>query len=116
MALLKALNQVIYFLIELSMLGSLAYSGFQSSQHSYEKYLLGIGLPILAATLWGFFAAPRSEYRLEFPYRSTFALTLFGVAFFLLYRTGHSRLAISLGIIALASELTAVVLKQWLLP
>lgn len=112
MQILKGLNQIIYFLIELSMLGSLGYTGFQSSQHTYGKYLLAIGLPLVAATLWGIFAAPRSDYRLAAPYRSLFALTLFGLSFFLLYRTGQARLAITLGIVALASELTALVLKQ----
>lgn len=112
MQLLKGINQIIYFLMELSMLGSLAYWGFQSSQHSYLKYVSAIGLPLLAAVLWGVFAAPRSDYRLAPPYRSLFALTLFGLSFFLLYRTGHSRLAITLGIVALVSELTALVWKQ----
>ena len=112
MQLLRGINEVIYFLIELSMLVSLGYAGFQSSQHPYGKYLLAMGLPVVAATLWGFFAAPRSEYRLAFPYRSFFALTLFGLAFFLLYRTGHTRLASTLAIIALVTELIAVLFEQ----
>ena len=112
MQLIKGLNQLVYFLIELSMLGSFGYAGFQISQHPYGKYLLGIGLPLLAAVLWGIFAAPRATHRLDVPYRSLFALTLFGLAFLLLYRTGHTRLAITLGITAVLSELTALLLKQ----
>ena len=112
MQLIKGLNQVVYFLLELSMLGAYGYAGFHSSQHTYGKYLLGIGLPLIAAILWGIFAAPRSAHRLAFPYRTLFALTLFGVAFLLLYRTGYPHLAITLGIVALASELIALSLKQ----
>lgn len=112
MQLLKGLNQVIYFSLELCMFVSLGYAGFHNSQHPYGKYLMGIGLPLLAATLWGIFAAPRSAYRLDFPYRSLFALTLFGFTALLLYRSGHPRLAIVFGLLALASELTALVLKQ----
>lgn len=109
---LKGLNQTVYFLLELSMLGSFGYAGFHSSQHSYGKYLLAIGLPLIAAILWGIFAAPRSAHRLEPVYRSLFALTLFGISFFLLYRTGQPRLAIILGITALLSVVTALVIKQ----
>ncbi|GAB4029722.1 YrdB family protein [Spirosoma jeollabukense] len=112
MQLLKGLNQLLYFLLELGMLGSFGYAGFQSSQHPVWKYIIALGLPLVAATLWGHFAAPRSSHRLEFPFRSLFALTMFGLAFFLLYRTGQTRLAITLGILALASEVTAIALKQ----
>lgn len=112
MQLLKGLNQILYFLLELGMLGSFGYAGFQSSQHPYGKYIIAIGLPLVAATLWGIFAAPRSGYRLEFPLRSLFSLTLFGLAFFLLYRTGQTRLAITLGILALASEVIAIAFKE----
>ncbi|GAB3705444.1 YrdB family protein [Spirosoma flavus] len=111
MQLIKILNQIIYFLLELCMLASLGYAGFLSSQHTLGKYLLAIGLPLAAAILWGFFAAPRSTYRLEFPYRSLFALTLFGFAFFMLYKTGQTRLAITLGITALLCEFIAISLK-----
>lgn len=112
MQLLKGLNQILYFLLELGMLGSFGYAGFHSTQHPYGKYIIAIGLPLVAATLWGLFAAPRSGYRLDFPYRSLFALTMFGLAFFLLYRTGQTRLAIMLGMLALASELTAIAFKE----
>ncbi|MVM37082.1 DUF2568 domain-containing protein [Spirosoma sp. HMF3257] len=105
---LKVLNQVIYFLLELSMLASFGYTGFQSTQHPFGRYLVGIGLPLLAATFWGIFAAPRSNYRLEPPYRTVFALTLFGSSAILLYRTGHTGLAIAFAVLALVSELTAM--------
>ena len=112
MQLIKSINQVIYFLVELSMLASLGYTGFQLSQHPFGKYVTGIGLPLLAAILWGVFAAPRSAHRLELPYRSLFALTLFGLTVFLLYRTGQTRLAIYFGSIALICESIALALKQ----
>ena len=56
-------------------------------------------------------AAPRSTHRLESPYRFLFALLLFGLTALLLYRTGHLRVAISFGLIALTSELLALLLK-----
>lgn len=111
MQLLKGLHQTIYFLLELCMLGAYGYAGFHLSQHPYGKYLLAIGLPLAAATLWGIFAAPRSSHQLGFPYHSLFVLLMFGLAFFLLYRTGYTQLASILGILALVAELTAIVLR-----
>ncbi|WP_338870508.1 YrdB family protein [Spirosoma sp. SC4-14] len=110
MQLLKGLNQAVYFLLELCMLGAFGYAGFQNSQHPYGKYLLAIGLPLLAAAVWGVFAAPRSTHQLGFPYRTLFVLAIFGLAFFMLYQTGYSRLAITLGILAVISELISLVI------
>jgi hypothetical protein len=109
---IKGFNQLIYFLLELSMFASLGYIGFHSNAHPYGKYVAGVGLPLTAVVLWAIFAAPRSVYRLEVPYRSMFALTLFGLTALWLYRAGYPRLAITFGLIALASELLTLALKQ----
>ena len=74
MQILKAANLVLMFLLELGMLAALGYSGFKSSQHPYGKYLTGIGLPLVAAILWGIFAAPRSKYRFPQPWRAFLGL------------------------------------------
>ncbi|UFH52006.1 YrdB family protein [Spirosoma sp. KNUC1025] len=113
MQLVKGIYQTIYFLLELSMLASFAYSGFHSSRHVFINCLLGIGLPILAILLWGYFAAPRSAHRLSPLYLSIFALTLFGISAFLLYRAGQPRLALLLGAVALTSELIKLGLRLY---
>ncbi|WP_420148289.1 YrdB family protein [Spirosoma sp.] len=109
MPLIRAIHQAIYFMVELSMLASLSYAGFSSA---YHNYLLGIGLPLSAIILWGIFAAPRSTYRLDLPYRSLFTISLFGLSAFLLYQTGQAHLAILFGSIALLSEIIALLLQD----
>ena len=94
------------------MFASLGYVGFHSTTHPYGKYAAALVLPLIAIVLWGIFAAPRSDYRLEPLYRSIFALTLFGITALLLYKMGNTRLALTFVGIALASELVAVWLKQ----
>ena len=112
MQILKGFNQLIYFLVELAMFASLGYVGFRANAHPLGKYLTGLGLPLLAIILWGIFAAPRSAYRLEPPVRALFALVLFGVTAFLLYRFGLVKIALVFGTVALLSQLLALALKQ----
>jgi hypothetical protein len=112
MQIIKLINQVIAFFLEMGMFISLGYWGFLQGKTNLTKYSFAIALPMIAIILWGFFAAPKSEYRLEFPIRIFFELCLFVIASFLLYRTGNSRLAIWFGAIALVSEIIAYILKQ----
>lgn len=52
-------NDVVAFVVEIGVLVLLAWAGF--SVGGLAGWLLGIGLPALAATLWGLFAAPRAR-------------------------------------------------------
>lgn len=112
MQLLKTLNQVIAFLLEIGMFIAFAYWGFQQGKTNLTKYSFAIALPLIVIVLWGFFAAPTSQYRLEFPIRIIFELLLFSIASFLLYKTGHLTLAVCFGAIALISEIVAFIFKQ----
>jgi hypothetical protein len=69
---LKLLNLLVRFLLELCMLAAVGYWGFKSQSGWMMKTLLGIGLPILIATLWGLFVAPKAVY----PLRGASHLTL----------------------------------------
>lgn len=112
MQILKGFNQLVYFLVELAMFASLGYVGFHFTTHPFGKYLTGLGLPLLAIILWSVFAAPRSAYRLEPTYRALFALVLFSVTAFLLYRFGLVKIALVFGVVALLSQVLALALKQ----
>ena len=90
----------------------LGYWGFHAGKSIFWKYGLAAALPLLAIILWGIFAAPRSEQRLDTPYRIVFELALFLLAAFLLYKSGFPRLAIGFAVAALLSQLLAVVLEQ----
>ena len=103
------LNSGVMFMLELGMLATLGYIGFTNNAHPFGKYLTGIGLPMAAATLWGVFAAPRSAYRLEQPYRFLFGLTLFSITTWLLYGAGYPRLALLFGVVALLCDLLTLV-------
>lgn len=69
-------------------------------------------LPLIAAVLWGFLAAPRSRHRLQQPYRMLFATMIFGAAVFLLYKSGIITIAIVFAVLVVINQLLLLILKQ----
>lgn len=112
MQFVKLIHQLIAFLLEIAMLFILGMWGFRGEKTTLANYGLGLGAPLLVACLWGIWAAPRSAYRLDLPYRLLFSLTLFGLTAFLLYQLGHLSLAMVFFIIALVSALLEWLFKK----
>jgi hypothetical protein len=52
-------NDVVAFLVEIVALVLLSVAGFHAA--GAWRWVLGIGLPVLGAVLWGLFAAPRAR-------------------------------------------------------
>lgn len=111
MELIKSLNQVIAFVLELCLLVSLGYWGFQVRPEILLKIVLGIGLPIGAAVLWGAFLAPHAPHRLEGFGLAGLKLALFGLGSLVLYHAQHPVLAISLFVVAVISITLASILE-----
>lgn len=60
-------NLTVAFLLELCALAALGYWGLRTASGPATKAALGIGAPLLAAVLWGLFAAPRARCRSRWP-------------------------------------------------
>ena len=56
-------NDVVAFFVELAALALIGLWGYRAGGPVWARALLGIGLPLLAAALWGLFAAPRAQFR-----------------------------------------------------
>ena len=65
MDILKGLNLLVRFLLEICMLAAVGYWGFRTGSGWVVRVLLGIGLPILIAVVWGMFVAPKAMYPLH---------------------------------------------------
>lgn len=61
MEILKPINLLVRFLIELCALAALGYWGFHNGNGTVLKIVFGIGAPLLAAIIWGAFVAPRAS-------------------------------------------------------
>ena len=60
MELLKNINLALAFLLELCMLAALGYWGFTLDQGLAIRVGAGLGVPLLAAVIWGVLMAPRA--------------------------------------------------------
>ena len=65
MDILKGLNLLTRFLLELGMLAAVGYWGFETGSGWGTKVILGIGLPLLIAVVWGLFVAPKARFPLR---------------------------------------------------
>ena len=92
------------FLSELAALAALAYWGVTTPDGAAARILLGIGAPVLAAVLWGLFAAPRAVVR-RTPLVVATKVVVFGAAVLALVATGHPVLAAVLAAAALLGSL-----------
>lgn len=110
MTLLKSINIGLSFLLELAMLAALGYWGFKTGQGRILGVLLGLGAPVLAAVLWGFFAAPKAATRLHGLGLAVFEIVLLGTGAAALFAGGQTRLA---WIYALALALNRVLWIVW---
>jgi Protein of unknown function (DUF2568) len=107
---LRAANLGLRFLLELTTLAALAYLGFHTGTTTVADVLLGVGVPLVAAVVWGVFAAPNSGRR-----RRGAALIAVQMAFFAagvasLAASGHPWLAALLAVVVVVN---AVLLHHW---
>ena len=108
---LKMLNLAVRFLLELCMLAAVAFWGFNQNTWLL-KILLGIGLPVLIAILWGMFLAPRATHRLSGAPFYALELALFSTGAFSLFAGGAPTLGWVYTITLIVNTILLVVWKQ----
>jgi Protein of unknown function (DUF2568) len=97
-------NLALAFLLELCALAALGYWGVRVGGGPVTKVALGLGGPLLAAILWGLFAAPRAPVSVPLVGLGV-QLLVFGSAALALYATGHRFLAIAFAILVVVNSL-----------
>jgi hypothetical protein len=85
----ESLTLLVRFLLELCLLGALAWWGFDAG-----GWALGLGAPLAAALVWGMFIAPKARYPVPLAVWIGLQVVLFGAA--------------ALGLAAVASTALAV--------
>lgn len=112
MEILKGLNLLIRFLLELAMLAAVGYWGFRTGSGWVMKIILGIGLPILIAVIWGLFVAPKAAYPLHGAAHLALGFVLLGSGAVALFASGRADLAWIYAIILVVNQVLLSLWKQ----
>jgi hypothetical protein len=96
----KPINDGIRFLVELLALVAVGYWGFHEHSGWAAKIVLGIGGPLLIATAWGIWMAPRSARRAPEAVRALLEVVIFGAATAALAASSGATLAVLFAVVA----------------
>lgn len=100
---LKSINQILVFTMELVMLGAFAIYGYNHTT-LVNRYVFSFALVAIAIGLWGVFAAPKSLHRLSLPFLVLFRAAMFLTASFLLFLSGYKTLAVVMGVLSVVTQ------------
>ena len=92
----KHANSGLRFLLELAMLASLGYYGFAQFD-GVAAWGLGLGLPLVAAVVWGMFVSPKARHPTDDPMRILLEVALLGSGPVALAAAGSTGLAVIAG-------------------
>jgi Protein of unknown function (DUF2568) len=112
MDILKGLNLLVRFLLELCMLAAVGSWGFKTHSGWAMKIIFGIGLPVLIAVLWGLFIAPRATYPLTGISYLAVELILLGSGAVALFASGRPTLGWVYTVTVIVNKVLLVLWKQ----
>ncbi len=92
---LKVLNLSIRFILEVMALVSLGYWGFKINAGSVLKMSLGIGIPLITATIWGVFGSPKAIWKVSNISKWILLFTIYILSTLALFTSGKKHLAIA---------------------
>ena len=94
----KYANDGLRFVLELAMLASLGHYGFAEFD-GVAAWALGLGLPIVAAAVWGVFVSPKAKHPTDDPARIVLEIVLLGSGPVALAAAGNTLLAVIAGLL-----------------
>jgi hypothetical protein len=97
-------NLGLAFVVELAGLGIFALWGWRTGGSTPTRLLLAIGLPLVAAVLWGLFAAPTANYG-SLVLTAVVKIAFFGLAGLALWSLDHRILGMTFVVVVAANLL-----------
>ena len=114
------INLAVRFLLELSALGITGYWGWTHGEGVF-RFVLAIGIPVIAAVVWGTLAVPDDPSRsgqapVPVPgvVRLALELAILGFATWALYSSGHPLLSLIYGVIVVIHYVISYDRVLWL--
>ena len=115
------INLLVRFLLEITALIAIGIWGWKLSD-GWIRYILALGIPIVAAAIWGIFAVPDDPSRsgsapiiTPGSIRLVIELGFFGFASFVLYDMEELRMSLIFGVIVISHYLISYDRILWLL-
>ncbi|MEA4906164.1 MAG: YrdB family protein [Chloroflexi bacterium] len=109
---LKMLNVSVRFVLELCLLAAIGYWGFKTQTAWPAKILLGIGLPVFVAVIWGACVSPKAVYTLPGSIHLILEMGLLALGAVALFASGKPVLGGAYTIILIVNKILLVVWKQ----
>lgn len=106
-----AANELLAFLLELAALAALAWWGFSTGEGA-TPFLLGLGTPALAITLWSLFAAPKARLRPGLPLVLLVKALVLGGGAAAVYGVGHPEAAVATAVLVTANTAMAETFRR----
>ena len=97
---LRAANMGVRFLLELGLLGGVAWWGW----HEWGWWA-AVLLPVVVAVVWGSFLSPKARWTIPLRVRFTLELAVFAVGTAAYLGAGGAGVAVAFAVVATASEL-----------
>lgn len=112
------INLAARFILELAALGAMGVWGWTRGEGPL-RFVLAVGLPVIAAALWGIFRVPNdpgaAPVAVPGPVRLALELAFFGFAAWGLYQAGFARVGLLFGVIVAGHYLLSYDRLGWLL-
>ncbi len=112
---LHVVNEGLAFLIEVAALAALCWWGFSTGSGAVTHLLLGIGAPLVAAVLWGMFAAPKARIPVPLAGALLVKFLVFAAATIALWAIGRHTLSTVFGVVASVNTVVATVDRRALM-
>jgi hypothetical protein len=115
------LNLALRFLLEVAGLVGMGYWGWNKGE-GISRYLLALGIPIIAAAIWGTFRVPndpgKAPVRVPGILRLVIEIAYFSFAIFGIYDVGAAQLILLFGAVvvihyALSYDRLSWLVRQW---
>ncbi len=100
----KLINQVVVFCLELVMLIAYGRYGMAQPWGLVPRLLFTALIVSAAVVLWSLLAAPRSAHRLEAPFLMIFRALMFMLAALVLFRSGYKQMAVVSALLAVVTQ------------
>jgi Protein of unknown function (DUF2568) len=109
---LFAPNEVLAFLLEIIALLILADWGWHRGEASGTRLLQAIGAPLLAAVVWGLFAAPRAKFTIPLAGQLAVKVLVFGWATWALFDLKLPALGVVFALVVIVNTTAATVWRR----